>query len=456
MLPGPPLGQATALTSAPQVLSWDKKGSWSQERLVPYQDEVRQLAAGIDGASGLSVQLDARFAAKDLHVGRDLDNLLDPVAVAIGPERLVAVWGTKGEGSTSSLTIGRPRPLDPSTLGDWYHAKAETASFTDWHAVVATQLRGRVPLAGTGPVELIVALTIGPPRSWRNMWKPALDVLGGILARNPGHSWAPKDERIVRLGITREVDAQLGNGVRVAYWWRHAAPDLAPIVGASRRVVGVDGFPGGWVAVTLTDGRYTLTTARKSLAEVLADEPAATVFGVDIPIGLPEAGGRLADMEARKPLGPRASSVFPTPPRAALALDDYEAANDLARQLTASGISKQSWALRERIREANELAEVNPRMVEVHPELSFRHMAGVPLAAAKTSWNGVGLRRSLLARYGIDLPDDLGPVAATAPPADVLDAAAAAWSADRILRGEAVPYPNPPQLDGERAVAIWA
>lgn len=81
MIPGPPSGQAIELHHVPQVMSWDAKGSVSQERLVPYQDELRRVAGPLAaGEVGLSLQLDARFAAADLYSGRDLDNLLDPVA----------------------------------------------------------------------------------------------------------------------------------------------------------------------------------------------------------------------------------------------------------------------------------------------------------------------------------------------------------------------------------------
>src|SRR3712207_3556125 len=55
-------------------------------------------------------------------------------------------------------------------------------------------------------------------------------------------------------------------------------------------------------------------------------------------------------------------------------------------------------------------------------------MAGAPLAYAKKTWSGQARRRELLARHGIVLPDMLGP-AGQAPPDDVLDAAAVAWSA---------------------------
>jgi predicted RNase H-like nuclease len=59
-------------------------------------------------------------------------------------------------------------------------------------------------------------------------------------------------------------------------------------------------------------------------------------------------------------------------------------------------------------------------------------------------------------RVGIVVPVDLGPAGRVAGVDDVLDAAVAAWSAQRIARGEARCLPDPPERDAEgRSVAIW-
>ena len=111
-----------------------------------------------------------------------------------------------------------------------------------------------------------------------------------------------------------------------------------------------------------------------------------------------------------------------------------------------AGFSVQAWSLREKIRQADELRAQRPRLLyEVHPELSFAELNGGPvIAASKKTWNGQMTRRAVLARAGIDLPDDLAG-AGIVPADDVLDAAAVAWSAARIARGQAVSFPSPPQ-----------
>ena len=221
------------------------------------------------------------------------------------------------------------------------------------------------------------------------------------------------------------------------------------------RVAGVDGYKGGWVSVALDDGFFLEAVASKTFEAVLEAHEDAEVIAVDMPIGLSETGQRLADREARKFLVGQASTVFSTPPQAAIAEVTYQAASLAAFKLRGKYLSKQSFALFDRIREVEPLAPPGGKVFEVHPEVSFCALAGSALPHPKKTWNGQMLRRGLLEKAGIVVPDDLGR-ATRVPPDDVLDAAAAAWSALRIARGEARSLPDPPEVlpDGRRA-AIW-
>jgi predicted RNase H-like nuclease len=74
---------------------------------------------------------------------------------------------------------------------------------------------------------------------------------------------------------------------------------------------------------------------------------------------------------------------------------------------------------------------------------------------SKKSWSGMAIRRLVLADSGVVVPDDLGD-AGRVPVDDVLDAAAAAWSAQRFAAADAISLPHPPELGlGDRQVAIW-
>lgn len=225
------------------------------------------------------------------------------------------------------------------------------------------------------------------------------------------------------------------------------------------RVLGVDGCPGGWVALAPDEDRsrvYSAATLTAVIAAADRDGP-VQVVGVDIPIGLPERGPRQADLLARQRLGRRRSSLFLTPVRSALELDDYDAAVAENRARTGQGFSRQAFGLRAKVLEVDAFRRGGGRAVlEVHPELSFAIMAGAPLGSGKKTWAGAVERHGLLADHGITLAADLGPDAGRAGMDDVLDAAAAAWTARRVQRGAAVSLPDPPELlpDGV-ACAIW-
>lgn len=212
--------------------------------------------------------------------------------------------------------------------------------------------------------------------------------------------------------------------------------------------VGVDGCPGGWVAVELGDGHFSRAAFCPSFNEILTVFPEATDVGVDIPIGLPESGPRAADTAARAFVGARRSSVFTTPTRLLLE----------SEWRPGLGITRQSHGLGQRIFEVERAIDHGARqdrIYEVHPEVSFAAMGGRPLADPKTSWNGQHTRRQLLRACGIDVPDNLASIGVV-PPDDLLDAAAAAWTANRIASRKATTLPGTPPIDrGGRAVAIW-
>jgi predicted RNase H-like nuclease len=222
-------------------------------------------------------------------------------------------------------------------------------------------------------------------------------------------------------------------------------------------VLGIDGCSGGWVGVVLGGDGAVRAVASRLLTDLLDRVPAPAAVGIDIPLGLLDQGFRDADLAARAFLGARRSTIFVTPPRAALESPTYAEGNRRCRAITGKGMSRQSWALGPRILEADRLRAALPvPLREVHPEVSFMAMAGAQLRASKRTWTGHCERRRLLAAAGIVLPDDLGPAGDFAGTADVLDAAAVAWTAARVASGAARPLPDPPaQAAGADPIAIW-
>jgi predicted RNase H-like nuclease len=222
-------------------------------------------------------------------------------------------------------------------------------------------------------------------------------------------------------------------------------------------VMGVDACSVGWIAVVLHEGVFTQAAVAPRFRELVAATPSASIVAVDIPIGLHANGWRRADGEARRFLKGHSSSVFATPPRAAVQASSYDEANRICRSLTGQGLSRQAWALAPKILDVDRCrADIAESLFEIHPEVSFRALAGKPLAAGKRTWAGYIERRSLLESAGIVMPADIGPAGRGAAVDDVLDAAVAAWSARRIADGVAGCLPNPPERDAEgRPIAIW-
>jgi predicted RNase H-like nuclease len=179
-------------------------------------------------------------------------------------------------------------------------------------------------------------------------------------------------------------------------------------------------------------------------------------------------GRRQADLDAHAFVGgPLCSAVFLMPPQAVWKREDntwyddsWEQANQRCRELPRDelspdgyGLPPYTWGLHVKLREANECHDTDKYPLhEVHPEVSFAAMNGKPLTHRKVSWTGHITRRALLAKHGIDLPDKLGD-AGKARLDDVLDAAAAAWSAHRIATGHASRLPTEPP-PGQEHISI--
>jgi predicted RNase H-like nuclease len=210
-------------------------------------------------------------------------------------------------------------------------------------------------------------------------------------------------------------------------------------------VAGVDAYPRGWVAALLdSSGQVDVRTCPSFLDVAVLD---ADVIAVDIPIGVLDDEFRGSDAAARGFVGPRASSVFTTPPRTSLAADTFAQAVMRAREATGKGISRQAFALRARILEVEPIATLDERVIEVHPEVSFRELAGRPLRHSKHTPEGLDERRALLRKAGLDAP----PVRGVAEE-HLLDALVAAWTAARYARGESQPLPAD---HAGRIGAIW-
>ena len=220
-------------------------------------------------------------------------------------------------------------------------------------------------------------------------------------------------------------------------------------------VLGVDGCGDGWLVVALVDGRFDSARLLPSVAGALELYPSAECVAIDIPIGTEPDGFRAVDVAARKLLGPARSTLFETPPIEVLRQSTYAAALALCRKLTNKGLSRQAYGLREKILEVEPIAAQDDRIIEVHPEVCFRRLAAGGAIQRKKTWNGLMQRRRLLESVGIIVPDSLDEAGQRAGPDDVVDAAAAAWTAGRKGRGVAERIENTLGGVATRTPAIW-
>jgi len=220
-------------------------------------------------------------------------------------------------------------------------------------------------------------------------------------------------------------------------------------------VIGVDGCPDGWVAVVLADDAVDVAHV-SSVDGLDALAPAGTVVAIDMPMWFPTAPPRRSETAARALLGAgRASSIFPTPIRAAIDAPDHATANAISRREVGRGVSAQAYALTAKIREVDAWRRDTVLDVrEVHPETSFAVLLGGPAVHAKKTWSGIGERRRALAAAGIDLTPFEDRSVGRAAVDDVVDAAVAAWTARRILDGTATRLPADP--GDEPDDVIWA
>ncbi len=143
------------------------------------------------------------------------------------------------------------------------------------------------------------------------------------------------------------------------------------------RVAGADGCRAGWIWIARDSATQTVDAEIVSDATSLANFTASlAVLALDIPVGLPDKGGRQCDDCARRCLGsPRRNSVIPVPIRSALGAATREEASEITEQADGRRVSTQAWAIYRKIRDVDNVLSNNPDLQksirEVHPEVSF-------------------------------------------------------------------------------------
>jgi predicted RNase H-like nuclease len=202
-------------------------------------------------------------------------------------------------------------------------------------------------------------------------------------------------------------------------------------------VAGADGCRTGWVVCRRDmDGTLDIRVV-KALADACEG---LSILAVDMPIGFVDVPRppRVCEVEARRLLPGKTSSVFPTPCRPALACTTHAEANAVSKAL-GIGITQQTFHLFPKMREIDELLRTRRTLqcvvYEAHPELAFARMnKGKPVLSKKRQPEGYAERLKLLARHGFKTKIDRLPGSARD---DILDAIAVCRTATLIAAGTA-------------------
>ncbi len=219
-----------------------------------------------------------------------------------------------------------------------------------------------------------------------------------------------------------------------------------------KEIFGIDGCRFGWVVAeekTKGDLSIQLIESLNYLESVISKK---AIAGIDIPLAIHEKGFRMADAEARVLLKPRASTIFSAPAKETLLSDNYNDACSINESICGKKISKQSWFLFSKIKEARTIfcqAHKKIKLYEVHPELSFMAMNDMRvIELGKKTDEGFKMRHKLVKKLfpkfdfeqtranfkRCDVADD-----------DILDAIAVLWSTQKIVANMAFYVPKKPE-----------
>jgi predicted RNase H-like nuclease len=177
-----------------------------------------------------------------------------------------------------------------------------------------------------------------------------------------------------------------------------------PVLSSDGVRIGVDGCKAGWFYVAISSFKLEFGII-STLEALFSQYGAIEEIVVDIPIGLFDEGSepRACDIQARKLLKPRGSTVFPAPLRPCLKANDYEHACVISKKLSGKSLSKQAYNIFNKIDEVDSLLRSYVKyqgvIKEAHPELGFRFLNnGVPLLSRKKDRDGLEERLKLLSQ----------------------------------------------------------
>ena len=218
-------------------------------------------------------------------------------------------------------------------------------------------------------------------------------------------------------------------------------------------IIGMDGCSAGWFTTKIADKQSLIFNIIEDLNDDYLKKSNLSHIGIDIPLYLSKTGKRRAEIEARFLLKKRACTIFSPPTFNVLRAKNYIDACEINFKECGNRISKQSWNLFPKIKEAQKFLENNLTfqvgIFEIHPELSFMAMNDMNLIeASKKTDIGKKIRIKLIQKFfpsfsfesvrkkykKNQVQDD-----------DILDCISVLWSTQRIVDNIAQSVPKKPE-----------
>ena len=170
-----------------------------------------------------------------------------------------------------------------------------------------------------------------------------------------------------------------------------------------QNLVGIDGCSKGWILVSGKSHSAEIDKVRFSTSlQFLLSSFQKSIVVIDMPTILsPRKYSRDCDLSAIKFLGKKKqSTIFLTPSRMVLECNSYSTANELSKKKYGKGLSKQAWNLKKKIMEVTSLTRSSNKIIEGHPECSFKMLKKFELDGSKKTAFGMFERLKLLAEEG--------------------------------------------------------
>ena len=216
-------------------------------------------------------------------------------------------------------------------------------------------------------------------------------------------------------------------------------------------VIGIDGCRAGWIISKILEDQSLSFHIIDNLDNDFLKKDNISHMGIDIPLMLSKTGKRFADTEARAILKKRSCTIFSPPTLSALKANNYIEACEINFRQSGKRLSKQSWNLFPKIKQAQKFLKYNNKinLFEIHPELSFMAMNNMNLVLeSKKTIIGKKIRIKLIKRFfpsfsfelirekynKTEVLDD-----------DILDSISVVWSTQRIVDNIAQFVPKEPE-----------